>query len=55
MDGIWLDAFRLDMVYDVTPALGAYLVADGFAIFENRDSEHVTRRTPERRKRPGKR
>ena len=36
-DGISLESYRQGCVYDVSPTLGAYLVAMGFAIVEMRE------------------
>jgi hypothetical protein len=39
LEGVSLQHYQLDGVYDVTPLLANYLVAEGYAIFELRDDK----------------
>lgn len=53
VEGFALHYYRPGHVYDVTPTLANYLVAEGFASFELRDSDAGPGHTPERRKKRG--
>jgi len=49
VEGFALHHYRPGHIYDVIPTLANYLVAEGFAVFELRDSASDRGRTPERR------
>ena len=53
IEGFALHHYRPGHIYDVTPTLANYLVAEGFATFELRDSASGSGHTPDRRKKRG--
>ncbi len=49
VEGFALHYYRAGHIYEVTPTLANYLVAEGFATFELRDSDSKQGHDPERR------